>query len=411
MSKASILIVDDEPINLQKADACLRFDYELHFARNGLDALKFLSNHLVDIILLDIIMPDMDGFTLAKELRKSPTISQIPIIYLTADNAEATIAKAFDNGAYDYIIKPFRPIELLARVNNRIETQLLKKRNDHLLTIIKNHIAYLKSDTNGIITEVSQSFYELFQCKEELIGLNVNILKSGYTPKDIYTQIWKTIKKGETFNYEIEDRNFDGGTNWYKVTITSDITQEGEIAGYIAFYHNIDEKIRFEHDSYTDFLTGLNNRSKFEEKINEEIKRSLRYNHPLSLIMIDIDHFKEVNDIYGHVCGDTILKEFSTLLSENIRQTDLLARWGGEEFVILCPHTDLEGAVNLAESLRGKIEEHTFCEVGLKTASFGVAQFQCDTDAILLFQRVDHALYQAKEQGRNKVIRNNEKCE
>lgn len=277
--------------------------------------------------------------------------------------------------------------------------------------VIKSHVAYLKTDMGGIITEISQNFCDLFRCNingfedcaKKFIGQNVNILKSDNTDSNVYRRLWQKIQKGETLTHEIEDRNPNGELNWYRVTITPDTDQHGNIKGYIAFYNNIDNEVRFEHDAHTDFLTGLYNRSKFEKKLQDEISRSKRYGTSLSIILVDIDHFKHVNDFYGHEEGDRVLKEISKILENNVRESDIVARWGGEEFVILCIHTNLEGAKIVAEMLRAKISEYTFTHVGQKTASFGVAQYNTHMDKHALFNNVDIALYKAKAGGRNRV--------
>ncbi len=411
-NKLSILIVDDEPLNLKLTAAALGDHYELHFARSGEDALNYLQNQrTANIVLLDITMPGMNGFEVAQELNKSEKTSHIPIIYLTGDDSEETIEKAFDTGAVDYITKPFRKKELLIRIKNRIETESLKKnlkdtlkKNEHLLDIVSRHVPYIKTNPQGIITEISPSFYSMIGASEELVGKNINILKSGYTPQQVYKTLWDTIKSGQKYSMEIENMNFAGGTNWYKNTIIPDINQDGEVIGYIAFYTNIDDKVQYKEKANTDYLTGLNNRQKFEIAINEEISRAQRYHHPFSVIMVDIDYFKTVNDTFGHDAGDIVLKEFSQLLTQNIRQADILARWGGEEFIILCPSTDSNGAKALAQTLRAKIEEHTFSNVGQKTASFGVTQYQDGSDLKTIFINVDNALYRAKEEGRNRVV-------
>lgn len=414
MSKPSILIVDDEPINLKRVAECLSRDYELHLARSGADALVYLNSYTADILLLDINMPLMTGFEVATQLRQNPKTANIPIIYLTGDNSEHTIAMAFNSGAADYIPKPFRDEELLARVKNRLETDRLKRelhtaleKNEHLLNIVNQYVAYVKTDLNGIITKVSTSFCAAFQAKkEQLINQNIRCLKSGHTSQEIYQALWETIQQGKTFVTEIENCNCMGGTNWYHVTITPDVDKFGKAIGYIAFYQNIDDKVQYKHNAQIDFLTGLYNRSKFEETMTKILYAAhAQENHkPFSLIMADIDHFKEVNDIYGHDTGDIVLKEFSLLLAQQIRQEDTLARWGGEEFIILCPHTPMQEAASLAERLRFHTDQFLFSIIGHKTASFGVAQYRPHMDAKKLFLEVDQALYAAKQAGRNKVM-------
>lgn len=156
--------------------------------------------------------------------------------------------------------------------------------------------------------------------------------------------------------------------------------------------------------SYKDTLTNLYNRRKQGSYLEEYHHLFERYKDPYSLIMVDIDHFKEVNDTYGHPAGDTVLKEMAKILRSSTRQTDHAARWGGEEFLILCPKTTLEQAAVVAQSLRQKISAHPFTTVGHKTASFGVAQVREGESVPDLLERVDAALYRAKKEGRDRVV-------
>jgi len=137
-------------------------------------------------------------------------------------------------------------------------------------------------------------------------------------------------------------------------------------------------------------------------RLNEEILKAKRYNTPLSIIYFDIDHFKQINDTYGHKKGDFILKEVSKIILQNIRKTDIFGRWGGEEFIIILPFTNLENALILAEKLRKKIEEHDFDGINI-TISFGVTELKIDDNADTLINRADEALYKAKNKGRNRV--------
>ena len=142
-----------------------------------------------------------------------------------------------------------------------------------------------------------------------------------------------------------------------------------------------------------------------ENSFKSEIKRSKRYGYPFSVIMIDIDHFKEVNDTYGHDIGDRVLIEVGRVLFENIRETDILGRWGGEEFLIICPHSSDADALILAEKIRYMIESQPFQSVGNKTCSLGVAVFDLKEDDYKeVMKRSDEALYRAKNSGRNCVV-------
>jgi diguanylate cyclase (GGDEF)-like protein len=153
-----------------------------------------------------------------------------------------------------------------------------------------------------------------------------------------------------------------------------------------------------------DSLTNIYNRRMLNEYILQETLKSKRYNYDLSLIMIDIDHFKEVNDKYGHHVGDAVLLKIVKLISGNIRKVDIFGRWGGEEFLILLPNTNLEKASKVAENIREKIATYVFDKIGSKTVSLGVVAFDFDEDETLFIKRADDALYEAKHTGRNKVV-------
>ncbi|MCX8026287.1 MAG: diguanylate cyclase [Thermodesulfovibrionales bacterium] len=154
----------------------------------------------------------------------------------------------------------------------------------------------------------------------------------------------------------------------------------------------------------TDKLTQIYNRLKIEESLSNEIERARRYNSIFSIILIDIDHFKRVNDEHGHIVGDKVLVEFAKILSNRIRKTDICGRWGGEEFILICPHTNLEEAFNIAKDLQKTIIQYNFFSVGKITASFGISTFSHDDTSDSLIKRADDALYQAKNGGRNRIV-------
>jgi diguanylate cyclase (GGDEF)-like protein len=154
----------------------------------------------------------------------------------------------------------------------------------------------------------------------------------------------------------------------------------------------------------TDSLTGIYNRAKIEQILTIEVLRSRRYKHPLSIIIADIDHFKLINDTYGHNVGDVVLTGIASMMKEHVREVDTVGRWGGEEFLIVCPETTAEGAKKLAEKLRKKIERHHFKDIGIKTVSMGIAQIEADDWDEDMLKRADKNLYKAKRSGRNRVF-------
>lgn len=164
---------------------------------------------------------------------------------------------------------------------------------------------------------------------------------------------------------------------------------------------------QIERLSVTDQLTGIYNRRKFLETLSHEIERTKRYHTPFTIIMFDIDHFKSVNDTYGHDIGDLVLRELSHLIGDSLREVDVFARWGGEEFIAILPNTFVDDGYAVAERLRSNVEIFDFSPVPKVTCSFGVISCedasQCDND--ILLKTVDEALYEAKENGRNRVIK------
>ena len=172
------------------------------------------------------------------------------------------------------------------------------------------------------------------------------------------------------------------------------------ILGYFIF-----TKYKYEDLATKDKLTGLFNRHKLQEVAEIEIKRSKRHKRPLSIVLFDIDHFKKINDTYGHDIGDKVLEELGKIIKSNIRKYDYAFRWGGEEFLILAPETNIDQAYAMAEKLRKAVESHTFPEVGKVTISLGVAQidFEEDKDIKRLIKRADNALYSSKLGGRNRT--------
>jgi len=162
-------------------------------------------------------------------------------------------------------------------------------------------------------------------------------------------------------------------------------------------------KIQLEKTAMTDELTGLFNRKKLTEVLDNELDRSKRFNHEFGFMMLDIDYFKRINDTYGHQVGDNVLKDIGRLINLYTRSTDIVIRWGGEEFVILCLETDVDGVMRLAENLRKEIEKYEFDTAGNQTISIGITMNNQDDKASKIAKRADEALYKAKNSGRNKI--------
>ncbi len=291
------------------------------------------------------------------------------------------------------------PARLQARLNN------LLKENLKYTDIIDHYVVTSETDLRGRITKVSSAFCNLSgYSKEELIGKSHSTVSKGDTSSKEYRKLWKTIRKGSVWSGELHEKAKDGTDYWVHTTILPEYDEKHKLVYYTAISYDITDKKRVETLSKIDTLTQLGNRAMLDNELTSEIERVRRYTSSLSVIMLDIDHFKQINDNYGHLKGDEVLQKISAIIKSSIRKTDKAGRWGGEEFLILCPETTLDNAAVLAENLRKQIELLDFGEVCRQTASFGVTAYQ-ETDTVsTLVNRTDRALYQAKETGRNRVV-------
>lgn len=271
-------------------------------------------------------------------------------------------------------------------------------------SIIDNNVLAISFDINGDIIEVSHAFCQLSGYKKkQLIGQHYPIFQHPKTELNIYKSLCIEIKKGNIWQGELLNLNKNGSFFWAKTKITPIYSRSGTLKGYIAILQDISDKKRLEKLAITDPLTQIPNRLFINNSFESEFERSKRYKNHFSLILIDVDHFKMVNDKYGHKTGDDTLINLAIILKQNIRQLDQVARWGGEEFLIICPETNIQQAAIAAEKIRYIIEHFEFSEHFKLTCSFGVSQSQEDDDNEALFQRVDNALYKAKRSGRNQV--------
>ncbi|WP_129672079.1 diguanylate cyclase [Candidatus Chloroploca sp. Khr17] len=303
----TILIVDDTPANLRLlAQLLADHQYEVRPVTKGTAALAAVRAAAPDLILLDIRMPDLDGYSVCEQLKADEATRSIPIIFLSALGDTDDKLKAFQVGGVDYITKPFHPEEVLARV--------------------RTHLA-------------------LEQARSAL----------------------------EVANRELKEA-----------------------------------LVRQEYLARTDWLTGVLNRSHFFALGVHNFNNAVRYHRPLALMMFDIDHFKQVNDRFGHPAGDLVLQEVARVTIEQMRSADVIGRYGGEEFIVLLPNTGLDAAMTTAERLREQISQlEVVTERGVitVTVSIGVAEHLPSDESIeRLIDRVDQALYAAKAQGRNCVV-------
>jgi len=282
------------------------------------------------------------------------------------------------------------------------ELNKLLKMNSEQLEIIDKSVITSTTDLNGKITNVSSAMAEVSgYSKEELIGEKHSILKSGKMSQKVYHTLWKTITSGMVWKGEVQNKTKDDEYFWLNLTILPHYNSEHALDGYIAICSDATAKKAMEYISEHDKLTSLANRGRLDFVLEKEFFKSLRYKHPLSIILIDIDHFKKVNDTHGHLVGDSVLIEIANLLTAITRKSDTTGRWGGEEFLIICTDTELSGALTLAENLRMSIEKHDFKTIGNTTVSIGVSQLEKNDSLESMLKRCDDNLYKAKDSGRN----------
>ncbi|MCU7836626.1 MAG: diguanylate cyclase [gamma proteobacterium symbiont of Taylorina sp.] len=275
----------------------------------------------------------------------------------------------------------------------------------HSTDLINNNVMISVTDKDGVIVKISSYFSKLTgYTPQDLVGNSHNVLKHPGTPKETHQNLWQTIKSGQIWTGEIQNVKKNGEAFWIESVITPEF-YNGKIEGFTAIDHDITDKKMIEKMSITDSLTGLYNRNKLKDILSQEMCRFDRYNTNFSVIFFDIDFFKKINDTYGHPVGDDILIQLAIIIKGNIRETDIVSRWGGEEFLIVASESALEMTFSFAEKIRIYIEKYQFPDVGQVTISCGVAQYRKGEATSDLVSRADKALYEAKNLGRNRVVK------
>jgi two-component system cell cycle response regulator len=450
---ARILAVDDVEFNLKLLDTKLKQHYyQVFTATNGIEAIKKAKELKPDIILMDVMMPEMDGIEATRILKSDPHTSFIPIVVITALNAQEDKVKCLEAGADDFLVKPINDhdlmtrIRLLVRLKSLTDELRLRELTDQQLGITTVDVAELSNFTNTRLLMIDDDAKQvkLMQTKLQTIGVALDTCVTGaeamqmlkdnkYTGLIISTllfeedglRICSDIKANNEFKslplIIVVDENdprsldlgFEIGISDYIISpidpneaLARCITQMKRFNYESALKKNLLNSI---NNSYKDALTNANNRRYFETHGQNLFNQAKAEKKPLCLAMLDIDNFKEVNDKFGHPAGDAILKEFASRIQLNLRMTDLTARFGGEEFVVLLPNTNLDFGKLVAERLRACISEADFlipAEPGkiTKTTSVGLALANEDDTLETLLARADKALYTAKNSGKNQVV-------
>ena len=420
---AAILIVDDAPANLGMLRKMMTDQgYQTYVATSGERALKIARRVLPDLILLDVVMPGMDGFETCRQLKAHPSTETIPVIFMSARSDTEDVVAGFDIGAVDYISKPLRMAEVSARVRTQLqirsnsETQMEQaERLRAIVNSMAEGLLIIEADGRIQFTNPACDRY-LGYAENELAGSHVSTVLTPLVAQEYldYFAMY-AANPGATHNHgtrEVQIRHSAGHTLSMDLTLTPMYLRQPL---YIGLLHDISHHKRSEdalqRAAHIDPLTKIANRRHFDSFLDHEWQRAARSGAPLSLVVLDVDHFKLYNDTLGHTAGDVCLQQVAAAIASHAaRPTDLAARYGGEEFVLLFAETDADAALALAEKLRHDIEAlqlphprsatSPWITVSIGVATLSPQQFDKKE---ALFVAADRAMYVAKEGGRNQV--------
>jgi two-component system cell cycle response regulator len=404
---------------------------KVYVAQDGLEGLELFEKNKddIDLIVTDINMPKMDGLSMCAAIKNIN--SEVPLVITSAHNDTNFLKKAIEIGVNTYAMKPIDLYQLVESIIKAMEPIILKRKlielNLSLESKIEQEVNKIKSildaqdniiivTSKEKITNVNKKFLDFFGITnfDDFIATEKDIFdffqeEFGFITKEqiIKQESWiKYIKDLHEIDRIVKIKNknkeekifainvdyYENKDNYYVFSLT-DITKLKEKSNLL------------EYQASHDKLTGLFNRNRFDDIYPKEIKRSKRYNNELSIILFDIDNFKQINDNYGHPVGDEVLKEIANITLNSVREQDITVRWGGEEFLVLLPQTDLAGAIIAANKIRSSIESEGITAHSLMvTASFGVTQLLEDDNEASFISRSDKFLYEAKKTGKNKVV-------
>jgi diguanylate cyclase (GGDEF)-like protein len=456
---SKVLVVDDERINIQVIlNHFAKENYSVVIATNGYEALERIKETKdFDLVLLDVMMPKMSGYEVCRSLREEYSLFELPIIMLTAKSQSDSIIAGFEAGANDYLLKPFDKAELLARsktlcslkqmVRKSInDTKILESERSQkiisqdinkLMQLVNSSIIMkevLENLLEGISKIISYDYAEVilkdkngchFATKQgELDGNNKNYdrffqkIKNDWFEKQEVTEVvnFNESYENESFNaiplkYNqdligiliLKRARFNNFTELETVVLSTISNQVSIAIQNAKLFNEINIAAKY------DGLTGIYNRIHFFNLANAEFETSKRYNRKISVIMMDIDHFKKINDNYGHKTGDDILKLVARTVQGTIRDVDILGRYGGEEFIILLPDIDMENSKMVAERIRKSVENmqldtEAYGTVAV-TVSLGISSLNDNiASQDELYKVADEKLYEAKRNGRNQVV-------
>ena len=421
--EAAILIVDDVPANLAMLRKLMMDQgYQTFVATSGERALTIAQRVHPDLILLDIVMPGMDGFETCRQLKLNALTQRIPVIFMSAKTDTEDVVAGFDLGAADYISKPLRMAEVCARVRAQLQissnsaSQL--EQAERLRTIVDNMAEGLMIiEADGRIQFSNPACDQYLGYREnELAGRGIGELLTPLVAQEYldYFAMY-AANPDAAHNHgtrEVAIRHSDGSSLSMDLTLTPMYLRQPLYIGLLHdITHHKQSEDALQRAAHLDPLTKIANRRHFDTFLDKEWQRAVRSGAPLSLVVLDVDHFKLYNDSMGHPAGDLCLQQVALALqSHACRHTDLAARYGGEEFVLLFAETDADAALPIAEAIRRHIEMLCLPHPRSATSewitvSIGVATIfpHMLDNKEALFVAADRAMYAAKEGGRNRV--------
>ncbi len=436
----NILIVDDIPANLWVAAGILEVEgYYVAFAQNGPTALDIAKSGQFDLILLDVVMPGMDGFEVCRQLKKNSATKDTPVLFVTGRTDAESIVKGLGSGAVDYVAKPFNGAELSARVKIHLELsrsrEELKKINEKLGKEVAERKAVerryrdmyrnavqgmFQSTLSGKVVRANPSYVRIlgYDSLEEILAIE-EVGKEFYDDPDERVKMINTLKEmGVLTNYELKIRRKDGVPAWLLLNVRltedrrGDLLMEGIVTDNTA-RKLAEEELRcsekkFRYLAVHDNLTGLYNTRYLYQSLTELTEGSSGNNMQFSLIFMDIDDFKQVVDTYGHLNGSRAIQEVAATIRETLAEPAYGVAYGGDEFVVILPGFDKSQAIEKAEEIRHQMSQTVYLsnwghEVSIR-ASYGVSTYPDDTDDMThLLTLADKAMFDIKGKGKDAV--------
>ena len=449
---ARVLVVDDILANVRLLEAKLAAEYfEVVTAMNGVDALEAVQRTKPDIVLLDVMMPGIDGIEVCRRIKGNPLTQHIPVVMVTALDQPEDRVRGLEAGADDFLTKPVSDISLFCRVKSLVRLKMLTDElrtrtggdplrlmsNEQLaadnrpgqILVIDNRAAVaerIKTALSGkhditVAIEPQQAIEDCGQAEGGFELIIVNLDMEGIDALRICSQLKSMEQTRQTPILIIVDpddhqrllRALDMGVNDYLIRPIDKQELLARVGTQIRRYRYTEQlrtSVRASIEmAVTDALTGLYNRRYLETHLAHLIEHAVNRGKALSVLTLDVDFFKAVNDTHGHDAGDRVLQEIAGRIRASIRNIDLGCRTGGEEFVVVLPATDIETAERVGERIRKMVAGKPFdvgpdCHLTI-TASVGVSALSgIDENVEELLKRADQALYRAKREGRNRVI-------